>query len=561
VSNDRFPANTHERALDKLTMVAQMLAEEMSRSLRFEEGEVLDGTMTLALRKGKGISFDATTGELEFYDVQDVLDAATDAAASAAEAAESAALALVGAGLPIAIDGLTGGTVGMLDAVAAASLPVGTIVRAPLNRPFLYRLRTGTDVEAPPRIVRPDDYTTKVWELEAARPTIQLGNLAAGGSGGTFNAFGDSQTYGTAVTSKWYSDGARALAAYRWPDMVANLVNHPLTINNYGVASSRAGWRDSANRYDQESHFNKLGRNIAYNWTGTVAALPNWNSTGGGDYGDDYLQMLRRANEAFIARALIDDYCAVTHLGWTRASSVDNSTPSWTSTGSSSGFGGGVAGDKGDTSNAFSAGAIIQRYRQILTGTQYFEFTLTDKKAVGIFGETVTSAVTGGPFTVSLNGTVLGTYTMSISGQADSYPFVVWLENLPSSAVIRIDNVSGENWFLAAGYVERGTASLNQKRCVIFGTTSGNTYNHLVSDYPKVLARNARDAAFASGAFARLGYPVYFANAFANWDQTTDQELDDLSHLNAWGNWSVATAMIAAQMVPGISTLENIIEV
>lgn len=39
--NDRFPASTHERALDKLTMLVQQMNEVSGRSLIYGEGEVV----------------------------------------------------------------------------------------------------------------------------------------------------------------------------------------------------------------------------------------------------------------------------------------------------------------------------------------------------------------------------------------------------------------------------------------------------------------------------------------------------------------------------------------
>lgn len=86
VNNSRFPADTHEKALDKLTMICQWLGDEVLRSLRFQEGEAPILPLSLNDRKGKGLMFDATTGAVEFYDVQDILDAADAAAASAAAA-------------------------------------------------------------------------------------------------------------------------------------------------------------------------------------------------------------------------------------------------------------------------------------------------------------------------------------------------------------------------------------------------------------------------------------------------------------------------------------------
>ena len=93
VYNDRFPAETHERALDKLTMICQLLQEQAERSLRFEDGEILDGTLPLADRLGKILSFNLVTGDIEYYDPQDIFDAADEAEAArdAAQAAQAGA--------------------------------------------------------------------------------------------------------------------------------------------------------------------------------------------------------------------------------------------------------------------------------------------------------------------------------------------------------------------------------------------------------------------------------------------------------------------------------------
>lgn len=51
-----------EIALDKLATISQELQEQANRSLRFEDQEVLDGTLNLAARKGNSLAFDSTTG-------------------------------------------------------------------------------------------------------------------------------------------------------------------------------------------------------------------------------------------------------------------------------------------------------------------------------------------------------------------------------------------------------------------------------------------------------------------------------------------------------------------
>lgn len=57
---DRFPSASHEKALDKLTMVAQRLKDMISRSLRLTDGDTTGGTMELPIdRAGKYMAFDA----------------------------------------------------------------------------------------------------------------------------------------------------------------------------------------------------------------------------------------------------------------------------------------------------------------------------------------------------------------------------------------------------------------------------------------------------------------------------------------------------------------------
>lgn len=62
VYNDRFPAETHERALDKLTMISQQQKEQLDRAVQFPETEVaLAGNVMpgASERAGKILSFDA----------------------------------------------------------------------------------------------------------------------------------------------------------------------------------------------------------------------------------------------------------------------------------------------------------------------------------------------------------------------------------------------------------------------------------------------------------------------------------------------------------------------
>lgn len=125
IYNDRFPAKTHEKGLDKLTMLLQQLQEQIDRALRFEEGEVLDGELTIADRAGGILGFDED-GNIEWVDkaafdadVASALAAATAALASANNAAASA-LAAAAYSPRIVFD-----TVADMSAASVTSYPDG----------------------------------------------------------------------------------------------------------------------------------------------------------------------------------------------------------------------------------------------------------------------------------------------------------------------------------------------------------------------------------------------------------------------------------------------------
>lgn len=59
VENDDFPAESHERALDKLTMNMQQQQEELDRSLKLSEGQQSSGLTIPAPETGKFLQWDA----------------------------------------------------------------------------------------------------------------------------------------------------------------------------------------------------------------------------------------------------------------------------------------------------------------------------------------------------------------------------------------------------------------------------------------------------------------------------------------------------------------------
>lgn len=68
VSNDAFPAESHERALDRVTRLVKRLNQKWKRTLRFPDGDIItDGAVTSTVnRRGKYLFFNATTGALEY---------------------------------------------------------------------------------------------------------------------------------------------------------------------------------------------------------------------------------------------------------------------------------------------------------------------------------------------------------------------------------------------------------------------------------------------------------------------------------------------------------------
>lgn len=82
VYNDRFPAETHERALDKLTMIVQQLKEVTDRAVQFPESEVV-GTGNVmpsaADRAAKIFGFDASGNAVQLYDPVSAVFATGDA--------------------------------------------------------------------------------------------------------------------------------------------------------------------------------------------------------------------------------------------------------------------------------------------------------------------------------------------------------------------------------------------------------------------------------------------------------------------------------------------------
>ena len=93
IANDPFPAETHEAALDKITLQQQELQEELDRAIKISRSNDIASSeiaQTAATRAGKLLAFDAN-GDLEVsLDASSIATNATAAANSATAAASSA---------------------------------------------------------------------------------------------------------------------------------------------------------------------------------------------------------------------------------------------------------------------------------------------------------------------------------------------------------------------------------------------------------------------------------------------------------------------------------------
>jgi hypothetical protein len=87
ISGDPFPAETHERALDRLTMIAQEIGSDADRSIKVPVGDSSSLSTTLpaaANRLDRLLAFDSATGEVELSGITQTQIASAVAAAYAA---------------------------------------------------------------------------------------------------------------------------------------------------------------------------------------------------------------------------------------------------------------------------------------------------------------------------------------------------------------------------------------------------------------------------------------------------------------------------------------------
>lgn len=352
---------------------------------------------------------------------------------------------------------------------------------------------------------------------------------------GQLIALGDSQTAGYNNATKPYTSGGFLVSGFRWPTMLADALG--LTLSNHGVGGSRISWKDA--NTDGESRvsiFNKCGREVQSTTTGVIAIMAGWNNLGqaGGVYDAAYFARLRNGYEAIIARALLDDWGGITHLGWTRTAQVDNPT-GWSKTNCTSGQP--AADTNAYVPFSWNNGTRDRRYWTIIGATTgVLEFQISNQRAVALFFDTQAG---GGSVAIKVNGSLITTYDSAFSAPlGDKFPGVVFMDNLPSGTVtVRMENTSaGTVLFLAYGTISR---TFNQgSRHVLFsgpcGNDGGTNARPLAQRQAAFVAARQAVAAFAPG------YPVSFVDAQSQWVESRDQEPTDTSHLTDLGNFALA---------------------
>jgi len=116
---DPFPAETHEGALDKLTIIATQLQEQLDRSLQVVETSTVTGIRVAEFEANKALVVDAAGTKVAMGpSTTDIANAQTNAAAataaaaaanasasSAASSAATASAAVINAGLPTLVAG------------------------------------------------------------------------------------------------------------------------------------------------------------------------------------------------------------------------------------------------------------------------------------------------------------------------------------------------------------------------------------------------------------------------------------------------------------------------
>lgn len=359
---------------------------------------------------------------------------------------------------------------------------------------------------------------------------------------GTLYAFGDSQTIGVNASGASYTSGGYLKPEYIWPNMIASNYGRALVVSNFAVGATRLSWLEG----NPESHFNTLGQ-LPVTWDGVAVAMGGWNDLGNETVSDAFWAILRRAYEAWIARLLIDDYGGIAFIGWTRTGTGSEVLPNWTTT-----------GDNNQPSVTMTNASKLPfwrtdfgspygqtRWRTRMTADEVTSFTLTGAKSIALFFD---SSAQGGTFSVTNNGEYVGTFS-TLYASSYSFPLVVWMDDVPATNNLVIYSLTGTNYFLAAGWVTPKTIAPN--RTVVMASMTANTAAAAQRTTTNLWKANKAMESAVAAFSAR--HPVYFANVYNSYVQSTDQETGggDISHFTPTGNLHISESFARAYRPTG----------
>jgi hypothetical protein len=357
---------------------------------------------------------------------------------------------------------------------------------------------------------------------------------------GDLYALGDSQTWGTNSSGAPYTATGRLTEANRWPNMVATDFGRTLTVTNLGRPAQKIS---DAGGGTSETIWNAWG-NVPADWSGVVAMMLGYNNSDADTLAPKFFARLQSAFEAFIARGLIEDFGGVGTSGWGSTGSTGGTLHSFSTTGTQ--ISTAVTAGQSQNRNPFYYGNPDGAKLRIgLTSGQFVQFTSPASRGLGLF---LYSSETGGDYTVTVNGVTRATGStlyVPVGGNdpaTSQYPVVVWLEDIPANAVIRLTSASGTVVWQAYGW---SAASIS--RVVALAGPTGNQANNR-TDY--MLSTLNWCAQQAVSKFER--WPVYHADPWTGWRREIMDELGnrgwsaDISHLTVEGNRHVANAFSQA---------------
>lgn len=337
----------------------------------------------------------------------------------------------------------------------------------------------------------------------------------------------DSQGFGTNAAES----GGRLPEAYRFFNIFAAAQGRSLDVSNFAVPGAKLSFYQSG-----ASIWNSLGQ-VSASWEGVLLATLGYNSCDSSTVTPEYYDNFEETGRAFLARFLADGYAGISTAGWGATGSAGGTLHGFFTTGSNVSYA--VSAGQSAVGGPLYYGDPDGAQRNVLLEAgEYAEWVFSGKKAVGIL---LATSATGGLCSVLVNGeerAVKSTKYVPLASANDpsgfSYPRVIWIDNLPETAEIRVAASGGS--VLMQGYEWKDRVGEHDGlRNIIVAAVSGNQNG---GRSPAMLAEMNRRLLGAVAAFGE--YPIYFADILTGWDRNKYDEPTDASHFTRAGNQFVA---------------------